>query len=99
MLELNTNQISSESLIEAHNVGLTLHGQTVLQDINLQLQSGQILSLIGPNGADKTTLVRVLLGLQQATSGQVLKASDLQVAYLPQRLSFNASFPITVRRF
>lgn len=44
----------------------------VLSDINLTLNSGQILALIGPSGAGKTTLIRTIMGMMRPRSGQVL---------------------------
>lgn len=45
--------------------------QTVLDDVSLILREGEIYGLIGPSGAGKTTLVRILLGLEKADSGTV----------------------------
>lgn len=43
-----------------------------LKNISLEVNSGQIFSLIGPNGSGKTTLVKIMTGLIQATSGEVI---------------------------
>ncbi|MFT8871529.1 MAG: ABC transporter ATP-binding protein [Sporolactobacillus sp.] len=45
--------------------------QIVLQDVSIKLEEGEIYGLIGPSGAGKTTLVRILLGLEKADSGHV----------------------------
>lgn len=45
--------------------------QVVLDDVSLTLNEGEIYGLIGPSGAGKTTLVRILLGLEKADSGEV----------------------------
>ncbi|UAK15783.1 ABC transporter ATP-binding protein [Sporolactobacillus terrae] len=45
--------------------------QIVLSDVSLTLQEGEIYGLIGPSGAGKTTLVRILLGLEKADSGKI----------------------------
>ncbi|RYL94095.1 ABC transporter ATP-binding protein [Sporolactobacillus sp. Y61] len=45
--------------------------QVVLDDVSLTLQEGEIYGLIGPSGAGKTTLVRILLGLEKADKGAV----------------------------
>ncbi|GGL49495.1 ABC transporter ATP-binding protein [Sporolactobacillus putidus] len=45
--------------------------QVVLDDVSLTLREGEIYGLIGPSGAGKTTLVRILLGLEKADSGNV----------------------------
>lgn len=53
--------------------GITKHfgKQTVLQDIHLQIHSGEIFGLLGPSGAGKTTLIRLIVGALQANSGTI----------------------------
>ncbi len=60
-----------KTAIEIKHVSVALGGKDVLQDISLTLPTGQISGLLGPSGAGKTTLMRVLVGLQQPKSGMV----------------------------
>ncbi|MCC5791712.1 MAG: ATP-binding cassette domain-containing protein [Legionellaceae bacterium] len=55
-----------------------------IEDLSLLLMRGDKLGIIGPNGCGKTTLVRLLLGELQATSGTVRQGTHLQVAYFDQ---------------
>lgn len=57
--------------IEIDNVRVIKGGQPVLDDISAKLVSGQITGILGPSGAGKTTLMRVIVGLQKPASGQV----------------------------
>ena len=59
----------SDSLIRLHDVTVQFAGQAVLEGVNLDLQAGEIVTLIGANGAGKTTLVRVVLGLLRPSQG------------------------------
>jgi manganese/iron transport system ATP-binding protein len=90
------------SVLEVRGVTVGLGGRTVLRDIDLALELGELAGLIGPNGAGKTTLLRSILGLVRVTSGQVLidgwpvRPRRSPVGYVPQRHEFAWDFPISV---
>lgn len=88
----------SHVLIKARNLSVTVDGHTVLDDVTMDLERRQIVSLIGPNGSGKTTLVRALLGLQPA-SGTLWRDPALKIGYVPQSVQFDHTLPMTVRRF
>jgi ATP-binding cassette subfamily F protein 3 len=69
--------------------GLTKHfgAQDIFSDVSLQITHGERSGLVGPNGVGKTTLLRVLAGLDQASGGQVYRAKGLRVGYLPQEVT------------
>lgn len=89
----------SDFLIKARGLGVTRNGRQILQRADLTLQAGKIVTLIGPNGAGKTTLVRAVLGLIKVDEGEILKAPDLRIGYMPQKLHIEPSLPLTVARF
>lgn len=60
----------SVNAISLDNLSVRLDGQPVLSGLTANLQQGGITGLLGPSGAGKTTLMRVLVGLQQPSSGQ-----------------------------
>lgn len=47
-------------------------GQPVLKNLNLQLPAGRIIGLLGPNGCGKSTLIKLIAGLLQPDSGEIL---------------------------
>lgn len=68
----------------------------VLEDINLEVQNGSYLSILGDNGSGKTTLIRLLLGFLKPTRGSMSIDTRL-IGYVPQIKDFtNSNFPITV---
>lgn len=68
----------------------------LLNDINLSVNSGDYISILGDNGSGKSTLIKLILGLLKPSKGSV-KTSFRRTAYLPQRLdTLNTQFPITV---
>jgi len=86
-------------------VRVKLRGKTVLQDISISVNDGVFLAIIGPNGGGKTTLIRMLLGLEKPSSGEIRifgkKLKNFKewhkIGYVPQRASHvDSSFPATV---
>ncbi|WP_299202242.1 heme ABC transporter ATP-binding protein [uncultured Amphritea sp.] len=71
-------------MLTAENLSLQRNGKTVLQDVSVALQPGEITVLLGPNGAGKSTLLALLSGLQPADSGQVLLDQQLLSGIDPQ---------------
>ncbi len=57
--------------VQVEQVGKSYGKKTVLQDVSLQMRQGQIYGLIGPSGAGKTTLVKMLVGMERADTGAV----------------------------
>ncbi len=60
------------SMIEVNKLNLELGNKTILQDINVTFPKGSLNAIIGPSGAGKSSLLNVLMGLYQASSGEVL---------------------------
>jgi zinc transport system ATP-binding protein len=69
----------------------------ILRDIDLDIKSGEYVSVVGDNGSGKTTLMRLILKLIKPTRGSVSNGAE-RVGYVPQRSGFTYSgFPLTVR--
>ncbi|MDP2043806.1 MAG: ATP-binding cassette domain-containing protein, partial [Candidatus Omnitrophota bacterium] len=62
-------------------------GPLIFDCLNLQLEFGERIALLGRNGVGKTTLMKVMNGQQQVDSGNVIVQKGIQVAYLPQEVS------------
>ncbi len=89
----------TDLLIKARGVGVIRNGRYILENADVDLAAGKIVTLIGPNGAGKTTLVRTVLGLITPDRGNIERAPDLRIGYMPQKLHMDASLPLTVDRF
>jgi zinc transport system ATP-binding protein len=90
--------------VEIEKVSVRYGEVSVLEDIDLTVDPGDFLGIIGPNGSGKTTLLRIMLGLLPPTSGQVRlfghpPASLKQwgrLGYVPQKATFDPALPVTV---
>jgi ATP-binding cassette subfamily F protein uup len=74
------------ALISLQEISLKFSGPFIFDCINLQLETGERIALLGRNGAGKTTLMKVLNGQQQVDSGNVIVQKGIQVAHLPQEV-------------
>ncbi len=80
-------------------------GQSVLEDVHLELGEGEFVAVAGPNGGGKTTLIRILLGLERPSRGSALLYGEPAhrfsrrkiLGYLAQRSVLGGEAPVTVR--
>lgn len=91
--------IKKRLLISAKGLGVRHGRRWLVENVDIQVHAGEIVTLIGPNGSGKSTTVRALLGLVAHTAGTVERAPQLSVGYVPQKLSIDWTMPLTVRRF
>lgn len=91
----------SNKIIEIRNLNFSYNRQPVLKDVNLSIQSGDFMAMIGPNGGGKTTLLKLMLGLLNPASGdiQIFGKPPAEVShrigYVPQDVHINKNFPIS----
>ena len=89
-------------VVTVKELSVILGGTKILDGLSLNVQEGEFLGIVGPNGGGKTTLLRVILGLQKPTSGSVKVfgndpiESRSRIGYVPQYLFFDRDFPVSV---
>ncbi|WP_236796372.1 metal ABC transporter ATP-binding protein [Amycolatopsis sp. GM8] len=71
--------------VEISGASLAFGGRTLWSGLDLTVQPGEFLAILGPNGSGKTSLLKILLGLQQLSAGSWRMASDRPVGYVPQQ--------------
>jgi zinc transport system ATP-binding protein len=95
----------SAPLIELKDVSFSYGGEPVLEHINLAINAGEYVGVIGPNGGGKTTLIRLILGLEKPDKGDIRLwdkpisgfTQRRMIGYVPQRVGGgDFRLPITV---
>lgn len=95
MLDQNINN-DNNTLISVDKVYANYKGKNVLKDISLNINKGDYVGIIGPNGGGKTTLLKLLINLLKPSSGSITKAENLIIGYLPQQSNIDFMFPINI---
>lgn len=71
-------------MISINSLTVAFGGFTLLNDINFHISGTDKIGLVGKNGAGKSTMLKLICGLQNPTSGKVSKTGGLKIGYLPQ---------------
>jgi ATPase subunit of ABC transporter with duplicated ATPase domains len=76
-------------MLQVSNLSKTYGGETILDGVSFVVNPGDRVGLVGPNGCGKTTLLRIIVGEEQADQGSIRTAPpDLGIGYLAQALQF-----------
>ena len=77
-------------ILQANKIERSFAGEVLFDNINLQVDEGDRIALVGKNGAGKSTLLKILVGEEKPTSGQINKKRDLSLSYLAQDSRFES---------
>lgn len=88
------------ALVRVSGVSLGYESKVIAKDINLEVNKGDYLCIVGENGSGKSTFIKTLLGLEHPLSGKVDFGDGLkknEIGYLPQQTQVQKDFPASVR--
>lgn len=92
--------MKKEVLLECRKVTLGYENQSVVEELDFQVQSGDYIAILGENGSGKSTLIKGLLGLIKPLKGEitgVVSRTEGSIGYLPQQTEAQRDFPATVQ--
>jgi ABC-type Mn2+/Zn2+ transport system ATPase subunit len=83
------------AILSAERLRLGYRNRVLAQELSFEIDRGEILGIVGPNGCGKTTLLRTMLGLLRPLDGHVARDPTVTMAYVPQRERLETLLPIT----
>jgi zinc/manganese transport system ATP-binding protein len=91
-----------QSIVSVENVTLRFGERTLWEKLSFQLSSGEFLAILGPNGTGKTSLLRILLGILEPSSGRVTVSGRparccAAIGYIPQQRVFDRDVSLRAR--
>jgi len=87
------------NLVSVKDLSVSYGAQRVLSRVSLSVASGEIVTIVGPNGSGKTSLLRAIIGAVKPEAGHVEHSQGVKLGYVPQRLHIDETLPMTVSRF
>jgi zinc transport system ATP-binding protein len=84
-------------LFKLKNVSFAYTNEYVLQNINLTIDKGDFVGIVGKNGAGKSTLLKLMIGQLKPSTGQILRSEQAKIGYVEQvTMNLDNTFPATV---
>jgi ATP-binding cassette subfamily F protein 3 len=78
------------TLLTVSNLSKSFGAEQIFRDVSFQMVEKEHVALVGVNGAGKSTVLKIIAGLEDASSGEVAPASGLRITYLPQEARFDS---------
>jgi ATP-binding cassette subfamily F protein 3 len=78
------------SILTVHELSKTFVSNEIFKGVSFQIAEREHVALVGVNGAGKSTVLRIIAGIEHANSGDIVRAQGLRLTYLPQEARFNS---------
>ena len=99
MLDQPTPAVLGAELLRLEAATVRVGAATLIDRVDLAVHRREIVTVVGPNGGGKTTLIKAALGLAPLAAGRVVARPRLRIGYVPQRFVPDPVLPLTVDRF
>ncbi|WP_077369112.1 ABC-F family ATP-binding cassette domain-containing protein [Anaerosalibacter sp. Marseille-P3206] len=87
------------NLLNVENISKSYNENKLLKNISLGINEGDKIGLIGINGTGKTTLLKIIAGIEEADEGRIVKGSAVRIGYLPQKIAFDPNATVEEQVF
>lgn len=81
-------------MISIQNLSVEFSAKSLFDNINYVINKKDKIALVGKNGVGKSTMLKIIAGLQEPTSGCIAKPNDIRISYLPQQMELNDSLTV-----
>jgi ABC transport system ATP-binding/permease protein len=93
--QLATTKRLGNTILEAKRLSKTYGNRPIVKDLDFIMVKGDRIALLGPNGCGKTTLLRMLIGLESPDSGEIVRGKNTQISYFAQnRLDLDSELTV-----
>ncbi|HLJ73453.1 MAG TPA: metal ABC transporter ATP-binding protein [Thermoanaerobaculia bacterium] len=81
------------AIVAVKHLSVTLDGHPILRDVNFEIDEGESVAIIGPNGSGKTVLLKSMLGILPY-EGEIIWQRGVTVGYVPQKIEADRTVPL-----
>ncbi len=83
-------------LLQVRNVSVTLEGREIIRNVTFDVDEGESIAIVGPNGSGKTVLLKSILGILPH-NGEIEWERPVSIGYVPQKIDADRSVPLNIR--
>ncbi|MCP8596570.1 ATP-binding cassette domain-containing protein, partial [Acinetobacter baumannii] len=87
------------NLMTMENISKSYSEKKLLENISLGINEGEKIGLIGVNGTGKSTLLKIIAGVEESETGNITKTNGIRIEYLPQNPTYNENSTVLEQVF
>lgn len=87
------------NLMTLENISKSYSEKKLLENISLGINEGEKIGLIGVNGTGKSTLLKIIAGVEESETGNITKTNGIRIEYLPQNPTYNENSTVLEQVF
>ncbi|PNZ27785.1 ABC transporter ATP-binding protein [Staphylococcus rostri] len=76
-------------LMQLSQISKSFDGETIFDNVNFEIKTGERIGIVGRNGAGKSTLMKIIAGVEAYEDGHISKIKNLKMGYLTQQMTLN----------